>query len=267
MFEDVPQAVARSYQDETARNRRALTIPSAPKGAGFAAHVRLATPMGWRPTHGLRAGDEVFTLDGGTQIIRDVLRQPVWSAAEPCPANLWPYLVPAGALGNTGALSLTQGQHVLFEEEAALEMFGAFLVAVPVTELEGYFGIQRIAPVGRLDLVFLIMDQNEVLMAEGGAMVLCPAGQPGGNRSAGGDPLGAAGHAAGTAHEHRPPRADVLDYAYPDDAASEESIEYPVLQPAHCESLLDELEGRGSCSFGYSPEPDYAASTSGPVRP
>lgn len=240
MFEDVPQAADRAHEGDYARYGHEVVTPPTPHGAGFAASVRLATPHGWRPAHALRAGDEVITLDGGTQTVREIFRQPVWSSTDACPANLWPYVVPAGALGNTGALTLMQGQHVLFEEDAALEMFGVFSVGVPVTELEGYFGITRLAPVGRLELVYLIMDQNEVLIAEGGAMILCPAGK-----------ARASGDRAG---------GSLLSDEWSEQPESTgEGIDYPVLQPAHCESLLDELVDRGGIGGTYMPEPDYAA--------
>jgi hypothetical protein len=187
----------------------------------MAAGTLLATPNGWRAARSLSPGDLLLTLDGGTMPVLGVEHHALWDAPEAAPAKLWPYHVPRGAIGNTSPLHLLQGQHVLFEEAVALDLFGVYSVAVPVTELEGYFGIRRQPPDGAISAVTLHMEQTEVLLAEGGTMLLCPA---------------------------QSPAALELSEA--------QEVIYPVLLPAHCQSLLDELEEQGGAGAAAAAAPD-----------
>ncbi|MCP3970532.1 MAG: hypothetical protein GY717_09500 [Rhodobacteraceae bacterium] len=168
----------------TRHNRQQTEGPTAnqqnPRTTGLASGMvtgtRVATAMGWRPVEAIAEGDLVLTFDRGLQPVRTVIRGSHWDAASACPQTLWPLCVPAGTLGNRQALLLLPEQPVMIESDMADMLFGEPFPLIAAAELDGFRGIQRVHPGPGLGVVQLQFDQDEVVFAADGAMLLC-AGQ------------------------------------------------------------------------------------------
>ncbi|MDQ2095520.1 Hint domain-containing protein [Rhodalgimonas zhirmunskyi] len=142
---------------------------------GLTAGTRVATTLGWRDVAALQPGDMVLTFDGGLQPISRILRRPLWSGQGACPRQFWPLLVPAGALENAKPMKITPRQGVLLESDAAEEVLGDPFALVPAESLEGVNGIERTYPNDPIDVYQLAFDEDQVIFAEQGALLLCPA--------------------------------------------------------------------------------------------
>lgn len=141
---------------------------------GLLAGTRIATSMGWRAVEALAAGDLVLTFDAGLQPLADVRRDVFWTADAPTPSAYHSVFVPAGSLGNSADLELLPDQGVLVESDAACDAFGDPFAVLPAKSLEGYRGIHRVAPRTQIEVVTLIFATEQVVYAEGGALLHCP---------------------------------------------------------------------------------------------
>lgn len=139
----------------------------APLADGFDAATLIATETGWVAAADLRPGDRVVTFDHGLQVLRRTGR------AAPGTAAAAPLLVPAGALGNRRALTLLPGQSVLLDSDAAERLYGDPFALVPAVALDGWKGIVRAEPRHPIAQVQLEFDGDEIVYAEGMALVLC----------------------------------------------------------------------------------------------
>ena len=72
------------------------------------------------------------------------------------------------------ALTLLADQGVLVESDAACEMYGDPFAVVPAHALEGVRGIRREAPQHRVELITILFAEEQVIYAEGGALLHCP---------------------------------------------------------------------------------------------
>jgi hypothetical protein len=84
-------------------------------------------------------------------------------------------IVPAGALGNRDELTLLADQGVLVESDAASDMYGDPFAIVPAHALNGVRGITRAAPAHQIELIAVYFADEQVIYAEGGALIHCPA--------------------------------------------------------------------------------------------
>lgn len=141
---------------------------------GIVAGTRVATVGGWRTVEDLLPGDPVMTVDNGPQRLVDVRRRALWSGPEPCPAELSPLAVPPTALGNRTALLLLPEQLVLVESDLAEASYGAPFVLIPAAALEGWRGIEPIAPHRRVETVSLHCAGDEIVYANGVGLIHCP---------------------------------------------------------------------------------------------
>ncbi len=142
---------------------------------GLAAGTLVATAMGWRPAEAIARGDLVLTFDRGMQPVREVTRGRLWRFEERCPRSLWPLCVPAGALGNQHPMMLLPEQSVMLESDAADMIYGDPFTLVSAADLDGFRGIERVAPdMPALEVVQLHFDGDEVVYANAGALVHCP---------------------------------------------------------------------------------------------
>ena len=144
------------------------------KTRGHLAGNRIATAMGWRAVEALTAGDLVLTFDNSLQPLLDVRRETFWVNDMMAPAAYASVMVPAGALGNSQDLELLPDQGVLIETEAACDVHGDPFAVVPARSLVGYRGICRVSPRTRVDVITLVFEDEQVIYAEGGALVHCP---------------------------------------------------------------------------------------------
>ena len=165
----------------SAMHRRTAETSGAYDGAyatithGLMAGTRVASNLGWRPIEALTVGDKVLTFDNGMQEIADIRRAVMWLDAPQSAEAMWPVIVPVGALGNREPLTLLADQGVLIESEAATDAFGDPFAVVPAAALDGVRGIYRAQPMQRVELIAIYFAQEEVIYAEGGAMLHCPA--------------------------------------------------------------------------------------------
>ncbi|KIN70840.1 Hint 2 domain containing protein [Sulfitobacter noctilucae] len=141
---------------------------------GLMAGTKLASNLGWRAIEALAVGDAVLTFDNGMQQIVEIRRQTFWlDAPDTNPAN-WPVIVPVGALDNREPLTLLADQGVIVESDAAAETFGDPFAIVPAHVLDGVRGIHRAAPAEKVELIAIYFENEEVIYAEGGALIHCP---------------------------------------------------------------------------------------------
>ncbi|MEP4247153.1 Hint domain-containing protein [Tateyamaria sp.] len=144
------------------------------KTRGLLAGTKVATSMGWRVVEALTAGDTVLTFDNGLQTLIEVRRDTFWVADMMVPAAYASVMVPAGALGNSQDLELLPDQGVLVESDAACDASGDPFAVIAAKTLVGYRGITRIAPRSSIEVITLVFADEQVIYAEGGALVHCP---------------------------------------------------------------------------------------------
>lgn len=141
---------------------------------GLLAGTRVATSMGWRAVEALAPGDMVLTFDAGLQPLAEVHRDIFWTADAEVPAAYHSVFVPAGALGNSADLELLPDQGVLVESDAACDAFGDPFAVLAAKSLDGFRGIRRVSPRTQIEIVTLVFATEQVIYAEGGALLHCP---------------------------------------------------------------------------------------------
>ena len=144
--------------------------------SGITGGTRIATSSGWRDAAAIQAGDMVLTFDGGLQQIVRVTRQPLWTGEGPCPKRFWPLLVPAGAIDNVKAMMVLPRQGVMLESDLAEAALGDPFALIPAAALEGERGVERVYPNDPIEVVTLHFEADQVIFAEHGALLFCPAG-------------------------------------------------------------------------------------------
>jgi len=147
--------------------------------SGFIAGTRVATMTGWRPVETIAVGELVMTFDNGPQRVKAVTRGQVQLPEGMCPELAYPYLVPAGALGNSAPVLLLPEQDVMIESDAAEAMTGDPFAFVPAKALVGLRGIEQIDDLPPFEIITLHFASDEIVYAEGGALVLALAALPG----------------------------------------------------------------------------------------
>lgn len=170
------------WKNTTARmHHRSAEITGAYDGGlaaqthGMMAGTVVASNLGWRAIESLAAGDMVLTFDNGMQEIVEIRRMTFWTDAPDTPRAQWPVIVPVGALENRQELTLLADQGVLVESDAASDIYGDPFAVVPAHALEGLRGIYRAVPQRQIELIAIYFEQEQVIYAEGGALVHCPA--------------------------------------------------------------------------------------------
>jgi hypothetical protein len=142
---------------------------------GLMAGTRVASNLGWRTIEALAVGDSVLTFDNGMQVVSEIRRMTFWTDAPDTPEAMWPVIVPADALGNREELTLLADSGVLVECDAAADMYGDPFAVIPAHAMFGLRGIHRAAPAEQIELIAIYFEDEQVIYAEGGALVHCPA--------------------------------------------------------------------------------------------
>ena len=161
--------------------RRSVEVSGAYDGAlalqthGLMAGTRVASNLGWRAIEALAVGDQVLTFDNGMQEIVEIRRKVFFLDAPETDQAVWPVTIPVGALGNREELTLLADQGVLIESDAAVDRHGDPFAVVPALSLVGLRGITREAPAQQIELIAVYFATDEVVYAEGGALVHCPS--------------------------------------------------------------------------------------------
>lgn len=161
-------------------NRRVVEMTGAYDGGmatlthGLMAGTRVASNLGWRAIDALTVGDKVLTFDHGMQEITEVRRAHMWlDAPETCEA-MWPVVIPVGALFNREEMVLLPDQGVMVESDAAQDMHGDPFAIITAHSMVGLRGIHRRQPMQCIELIAVYFAGDEVVYAEGGALIHCP---------------------------------------------------------------------------------------------
>jgi hypothetical protein len=155
-----------------------IDAPTPVAAGGLCDGARVETFRGWTPVEHLVPGDRVQTLDGGMRPLRAVTRHAVAADA----AQRGPHLIeiPGGVLDTCSELTVLAESRLLLDLPAAEKRHGTPLVLVPAAALEGWNGIRRIAPRPRMSAVSLVFEEEEIVFAQTGALIHCPAPDAGG---------------------------------------------------------------------------------------
>ena len=138
---------------------------------GFLPGTLLETPRGWCAVESLAAGISVQTFDGGLRPIRAL--RVLGGRRERCAAHI--VEVPGGALNTCSAFEIPAEQRLLLEIPAAENRVGSPFVAVPAGALVGWQGITSRRDVHWCPTISLHFDEEEIVWANTGALVVCPA--------------------------------------------------------------------------------------------
>jgi Hint domain len=141
---------------------------SAPLARGLIAGTMIETQRGWTPAENLRLGDRVHTFDGGARAVLALDRN--WTSVETHVIR-----VPGGVLDTCTDLTLLPGQHLLIDTFGDAMLPDAALVLVPATALTGWRGIQRVTQAKPVEVITPFFASEEVIFANTGAMIRCPA--------------------------------------------------------------------------------------------
>lgn len=141
---------------------------------GLMAGTRIASNLGWRAIEALAVGDMVLTFDHGMQPITEIRRAHMCLDTPETDDALWPVVVPEGALGNREEMTLLSDQGVMIESDAAQDMHGDPFAVLTAQSLVGVRGIIRRQPSRPVDLIAVYFANDEVIYAEGGALIHCP---------------------------------------------------------------------------------------------
>ena len=141
---------------------------------GLMTGTRVASNLGWRPIEALAVGDMVLTFDHGMQQVTEIRRALMWLDAPETAETMWPVVVPENALGNREELTLLPDQGVMVESDAAQDMHGDPFAVITAQSMVGLRGIFRRHPIHRIELIAVYFEHDEVIYAEGGALIHCP---------------------------------------------------------------------------------------------
>jgi len=166
---------ARTFRHDTGGSLGAYrSAKSSGLAAGLVAGTMVATATGWRPVEAIAKGDLVLTFDRGLQPVQSVSHGVQWDSDDPCPEQLWPLDVPAGALGNQEKMTLLPEQCVMVESDFAESTLGDPFALMTASDLEGFRSIQRVQPTQEIPVCQLSFERDEVVFANSGALSFCP---------------------------------------------------------------------------------------------
>lgn len=138
---------------------------------GLRSDTAIATQNGWRPAGSLTPGDTVLTFDHGAQPVRAIQTATIDAKVLPDrKAHLMH--VPAGALGNRRDVDILPMQEVLIELDEAEERYDDPFVLIAAHMLDGYKGIHKARFTGKIKVVTLAFDREEMLYSTGGLLAV-----------------------------------------------------------------------------------------------
>ncbi len=136
----------------------------------FTAGALIATARGTRPIETLKIGDHVLTLDHGIQRIRWIGARTMTASELTRHERLRPILFRAGSLGQglpTQDLRVSPQHRMVVRSPIVRRMFDVDEVFVAAKFLCGLPGIERDDTVAETTYIHLLLDQHEVLLANG----------------------------------------------------------------------------------------------------
>ena len=146
---------------------------------GITSGTRIATAKGWRKVEHVAVGDQVLTFDNGPQEVIAITRATQFVQPGAAPEFAHPIDVPAGVLGNAEPMVLLPEQNVMIESDEAEALCGDPFALIPAKALVGYRGVERFRALRPFEVVTLHFANDEVIYAEGGALMLARAVVPG----------------------------------------------------------------------------------------
>ncbi len=136
-----------------------------PRTGGLLPHALVETENGFRQARQLKAGDMVYTFDGGCQEV---------VAVKHSVPRLTPMMhVPAGALGNDRDMDLPSDQVIALDEETAEQLFDVPVVLAKLVSLAGFNGITPAMP-QRLARIHVSFAEEELIWSECGMLLHVP---------------------------------------------------------------------------------------------
>ncbi|MGR3616834.1 MAG: Hint domain-containing protein [Paracoccaceae bacterium] len=141
---------------------------------GFLGGTHVVSNLGWRQVDALCVGDQVLTFDNGMRSIIEIQRETIRPAESPLPQQLWPVLVPEGALLNRREMRVAPEQGIFIESDLVSDAQGDPYAIVPGRSLVGFREIHQVKPGDKMTLTTLAFAHDEVVYAEGGMLVYCP---------------------------------------------------------------------------------------------
>ena len=175
------------FMQDFTRSAAAATITPvallmAPATSGFTAGTLVETASGWQPVETLTLGARVQTLDGGlTRVLgidRRILRPETATAL---------IRLQGGSHDACSDLALMPGQHLLIDTLGDAEYPDAVAVLIPAAALIGRHGANRLYPARPLEIITPMFAQEEVVWANSGVLLHCPAITTGADQHPGAD--------------------------------------------------------------------------------
>jgi hypothetical protein len=132
---------------------------------GMLPGTRVESGQGWIPVDILRAGDSLYTYDGGLRRVAEV----VWS--DPLQDLTELVSIAGGTLGNTDDLWVLPAQKLLVDLPHLASDGGAVLVRAG--DLVGLTGVTRQATSGKIPVANIRFDEEEIVWANDGLLFHC----------------------------------------------------------------------------------------------
>ena len=127
----------------------------------FGPATQIRTPTGETAIEDLRVGDAVWTQSDGFQPIRWI-----GQTAVPATGAFAPVVIPAGVLGNTDALTVSQEHRILLSDGHAELLFGECEVLVAAKHLVGLWGIE-LAYGDTVRYTHIMFDRHQIVSSNG----------------------------------------------------------------------------------------------------
>ncbi len=161
-------------QDFTRTTAAAAITPvallMAPATSGFTAGTLVETATGWQPVETVTLGTKLHTVDGGLARVlgldRRILRPEAGTAL---------IRVQGGSHDACSDLALMPGQHLLIDTLGDPEYPDDIAVLIPAAALIGRHGAGRLFPASAVEVITPMFAEEEVVWANSGMQLYCPA--------------------------------------------------------------------------------------------
>ncbi|MDV7142188.1 Hint domain-containing protein [Tropicimonas sp. TH_r6] len=141
--------------------------------SGLVAGTMVATIEGWVPVEQICVGDKVVTFDDGAREVTGVTRR-----LFPLRENdaVQPLLsLPVGLVGNQRRILLPEAQAMIVESDLAEQILDDPFAAVQAAALAVLPGVEKGLPDGRVVVVTVSFEEDQMIFVEGQALAYCAA--------------------------------------------------------------------------------------------
>ena len=136
----------------------------------FVQGTEIQTPQGPRPVESLKVGDDVLTIDGKRKPIRWIGSRRLQTPRLIKDASLRPVRISANPLGQgipSRDLCVSRQHRIQLSNRVARRMFGTKNVLVAAHRLTAFPGIDEFVPQGDAVYFHILLDDHDVIMANG----------------------------------------------------------------------------------------------------